>query len=943
MIFRKLAGIGIVSIVVAMLTAATGAGPAGAATITVNSTGDAVSDAGQCVLREAINAANTDTASGVTPGECAAGSGADTVVFNFDPLPGPHTLVPATEMPVLTSLVTIDATAEAHEVILDGSAAAAAPGSQIGFDIQADGASVKGLTIGNWDYGVYVFDADDVSISGNRIGIDLGDSARPNGVVGIQVEGDSDRTQVGSNVISGNAQQGLRMVGGQVGDPLITGNRIGTNNAGDAAIPNGEGIWLSDTTGAVVGGDTVAEGNLISGHPSTAINLTGGPTDYTSNVLIQGNTLGLNAAGDAALGNLSGVHIVGDVRDSVIEDNVISGSTQWGIDIGPVFGVTETPSGLKIAGNRIGTNSAGTAAIPNTFEGIKVDAAGSPFGAGILIGGITGLTPGGPCTGDCNLISGNLRHGVAIDDGSQFVSILGNSIVGNQLLGIDLRDLALSGGTPLVNDADDVDGGSNGFQNHPVLQAALNQAGKLRVTGILNSVADRNYRIEIFGNGAADSSGYGEGETFLGAFTVSNAPGQTSVGFAETLSVPVATGNTLVATATVLDPVTGRPASSEFSINSTEGCDQSGDPDPNELTASAGGEAICGQGGADVLKSGVAGDILRGDAGSDSADFSGLPYAVSASLASGLARAIPLASGVADILFTVENLRGSPQDDTLTGDTDTNVILGGAGDDEINPGGGPDSVYGGPDDDTINVVDGLADNLIDCGTGVDTVTADPTATEPASLFVDCETINRPGDPPPTCETDPDLCPPPTCETDESLCPPEPVVYKCDGIKATIVGTNHDETINGTNQRDVIVARAGKDKINPKKGNDLICAGDGVDSVSGSGGNDRALGQDGADNLKGGDGNDKLLGGAKDDKLYGHAHGDILKGGEGSDRLEGGANADTLYGEGHGKDRLFGNSGFDKLSGGDGGKDQCDGGTNKDRKKAPGCEQRKRLP
>ncbi len=50
-------------------------GSAGAATITVNTNADVEADDGDCTLREAIIAANTDTASGVMTDECAAGSG----------------------------------------------------------------------------------------------------------------------------------------------------------------------------------------------------------------------------------------------------------------------------------------------------------------------------------------------------------------------------------------------------------------------------------------------------------------------------------------------------------------------------------------------------------------------------------------------------------------------------------------------------------------------------------------------------------------------------------------------------------------------------------------------------------------------------------------------------------------------------------------------------
>ena len=50
--------------------------PAHAATITVNTTADELATDGNCSLREALQAANTDTAID----GCAKGSGADTVV-----------------------------------------------------------------------------------------------------------------------------------------------------------------------------------------------------------------------------------------------------------------------------------------------------------------------------------------------------------------------------------------------------------------------------------------------------------------------------------------------------------------------------------------------------------------------------------------------------------------------------------------------------------------------------------------------------------------------------------------------------------------------------------------------------------------------------------------------------------------------------------------------
>src|SRR6476659_7184355 len=57
------------------------ASPGFAATITVNTTQDLAGGGGKCSLRAAITAANADAPSGMLPGDCPAGSGADMVVL----------------------------------------------------------------------------------------------------------------------------------------------------------------------------------------------------------------------------------------------------------------------------------------------------------------------------------------------------------------------------------------------------------------------------------------------------------------------------------------------------------------------------------------------------------------------------------------------------------------------------------------------------------------------------------------------------------------------------------------------------------------------------------------------------------------------------------------------------------------------------------------------
>ncbi len=51
----------------------------------------------------------------------------------------------------------------------------------------------------------------------------------------------------------------------------------------------------------------------------------------------------------------------------------------------------------------------------------------------------------------------------------------------------------------------------------------------------------------------------------------------------------------------------------------------------------------------------------------------------------------------------------------------------------------------------------------------------------------------------------------------------------------------------------------------------------------------------------------------------------------------------LKGAGGNKDLLYGQGGFDKLDGGSKNGDVCNGGSGEDRKKAPGCEKKKRIP
>jgi subtilase family protein/hemolysin type calcium-binding protein len=118
-------------------------------------------------------------------------------------------------------------------------------------------------------------------------------------------------------------------------------------------------------------------------------------------------------------------------------------------------------------------------------------------------------------------------------------------------------------------------------------------------------------------------------------------------------------------------------------------------------------------------------------------------------------------------------------------------------------------------------------------------------------------------------------------------PPPPLAATCpilcDGLQATIVGTDGNDRLVGTSGNDVIHGLAGDDVITGLDGNDVICGGPGRDQLSGNRGKDRLFGGAGKDVLKGGAGSDRLFGQSGDDAMNGQSGFDRCNGGSGNDR------------------------------------------------------------
>ena len=135
-------------------------------------------------------------------------------------------------------------------------------------------------------------------------------------------------TTAGSgNVVSGNAYYGIAIHDATTTGNLVQGNYIGTDQTGSTAQPNliaGVVIYLG-AHGNTVGGTTAEARDVISGNMFHGVFIG---DSGSNNNLVQGNYLGLNAAGTAALQNRTGIEITNGAQL-----NTIGGSTAGAGDL----------------------------------------------------------------------------------------------------------------------------------------------------------------------------------------------------------------------------------------------------------------------------------------------------------------------------------------------------------------------------------------------------------------------------------------------------------------------------------------------------------------------------------------------------------------------------------------------------------------------------------
>ncbi|HUF54250.1 MAG TPA: right-handed parallel beta-helix repeat-containing protein [Dehalococcoidia bacterium] len=204
------------------------------------------------------------------------------------------------------------------------------------------------------------------------------------------------------------------------------------------------GPLVSGDHGLTVTGNNVhVRGLVITSAADNGILVSG------SNFSLTGSYIGVFSDGVIALPNQGfGVQVQGSM--AVIggetnggpctgDCNVISGAINEKANV--FLDVSSSLSVVK--GNFIGTDVTGTTTLtPNIGNGQGV----ADRGSGNLIGGSTGTTPGGSCTGDCNLISGNSHTAAAFAAGLLILSDAQGTVVRGNFIGTDV-----TGTQPLGN------------------------------------------------------------------------------------------------------------------------------------------------------------------------------------------------------------------------------------------------------------------------------------------------------------------------------------------------------------------------------------------------------------------------------------------------------------------------------------------------------------
>ncbi len=216
------------------------------------------------------------------------------------------------------------------------------------------------------------------TVIGNYIGTNYQGNQILSNYTGIYIKSNANNNTIGGsatgdrNIISGNIAMGVcvesadsNVVKGNYIGPDVTG--LNTLRLSNDTLVQQNGLYFNAYSQYnIAGGYAAGEGNVISGNRMYGHTLYGNASyNYTI-----GNYIGVDATGNHAMPNATGICVDGSANHNPIINNVLSGNHSYGL-----FIVTTGSDYNVLKGNKIGTNAAGTDTVPNQ--------------SGLLIGGGT--------------------------------------------------------------------------------------------------------------------------------------------------------------------------------------------------------------------------------------------------------------------------------------------------------------------------------------------------------------------------------------------------------------------------------------------------------------------------------------------------------------------------------------------------------------------------
>lgn len=243
-------------------------------------------------------------------------------------------------------------------------------------------------------------------------------------------------------VIRNFSQSGIHIDG--AGGNVIAGCYIGTNITGKTAAPNKVGISIFQSSENLIGGTDTLDRNVISANTLAGISITEDNDGTALDNRIQGNYIGVDATGKAALGNGTGIYLY-EAENTVIggdeetQRNVVSGNTGANVSIAGGNALSN-----QVTNNTIGLGADGVTYFALSSYGVYLEGACDTGISNNSIAGILGTAIGIYDEADSTYVSnnaigadanfdaiGNGNRGLDLDDGSVNSVIAYNLFTGN--------------------------------------------------------------------------------------------------------------------------------------------------------------------------------------------------------------------------------------------------------------------------------------------------------------------------------------------------------------------------------------------------------------------------------------------------------------------------------------------------------------------------------